>query len=62
MSEDDLEKFGFVKMVYNVDRYRTKTVYSKGELVCEFTLKGITHKENGKEISRIEFFEKAIKI
>lgn len=62
MNEDDLEKFGFVRTVYPINRYRTKVVYVKGEMVCEFTLNSITHKIKGKEVSREEFFENAIKI
>lgn len=61
ITEEDLPKYGFELNIYPVDRYTCKTVYSRGTLVCEFDLNSITHKENGKEISREEFFEKAIK-
>lgn len=61
MSEDELEKYGFTRMVYQLNKYRTKTILSKGELICEYDLKGITHKNKGKEISREEFFELATK-
>lgn len=61
MSEDELEKYGFTKMIYQLNKYRTRTILSKGELICEYDLKGITHKHEGKEVTRTKFFELATK-
>jgi hypothetical protein len=61
MSEDDLEKLGFARMVYNIDKHKLKTVYSKDNMICEFSLNSISHKIDGKEVGRSDFFEAAIK-
>lgn len=59
LSEDDLERYGFIKTVL-----RDKIIYSKtanGEtLTCEFSLKSISHKIDGREASREEFFKKSL--
>lgn len=59
ISEDDLEKYGFMKMVSNGSVILTKMVEGK-ELICKYNLRSIHHIYAGKEISREDFWNLTI--
>lgn len=56
--EDGLVQYGFNR--YTTDGKVVLRKIFKDEFVCEYDLKGITHKINGKEKGRAEFFEEVI--